>query len=573
MPYYLEGHGSATDAEWFLSASECYKNTYLVNNNGSSVCYSNDSKSWMFTRPNRQLENEMLTKKFNCRFAHSFVITIDPLSINSSYGDCTHIIHTIFIKALHKVSSNDIDIEWLGVVEKSNYRGIHMHLTGFYYRSFTKKMVDTIYDILTKAKFTMKPIIATKDNPKDVNCTLLVSDQKVKSIASYINYLKKDPQCVMSNVEDLLYMFANFERTHIFDESSMPKRQKRSADIEKINSNNELVIFLNTQMQKGNTSLQEILMLPASQAFLHISNLNSIYQNVYMQFVASCFHENNILGIINKFISNKQDLGCACPMLELLVRNNINVISFIDEMFIWLSGSDKKNTLCFEGPPNSGKSTVAKLIWELFPIHTRVIQDGIFSFANLINSGCGLWEEPYIDQTIIDTSKLILEGEPSVQIAIKNKSSQSLGKRVPMIITTNRELSYFVSSEHDALDVRTFRYNMCKPFNISDSCKSINHYCSNVTGSAGSATDRLPADKSSTTSEPFETQACTLTHKLLREHVLTFIVYCLKINEQKVATSFCRKSIEISQALHSIDFSDFDYFLNTCSEFPQNIDL
>lgn len=79
--------------------------------------------------------------------------------------------------------------------------------------------------------------------------------------------------------------------------------------------------------------------------------------------------------------------------------------------------------MVFKGIANSGKTHIAKTIWQLFPLHTRVLQDSIFTFANLINSGCGLWEEPYISPDKADTSKLILERCSDTQIAIKNKAS------------------------------------------------------------------------------------------------------------------------------------------------------
>lgn len=85
----------------------------------------------------------------------------------------------------------------------------------------------------------------------------------------------------------------------------------------------------------------------------------------------------------------------------------------------------------FYGPANCGKSHLARVLWKCFALNTRILSDGIFSFANLIGSGCALWGE------LVDQTKLILEGEPDITITIKQKSSEKLGKRVPIIITSN----------------------------------------------------------------------------------------------------------------------------------------
>lgn len=100
----------------------------------------------------------------------------------------------------------------------------------------------------------------------------------------------------------------------------------------------------------------------------------------------------------------------------------------------------KKNVMLFLGKSNAENSHVARLIWQLFPIHTRIIQYGIFSFSNLINSDCGLWDEPIITPELADTIKLILECEKDVNIAIKMRPVKNYKKKVPVLITSNHEL-------------------------------------------------------------------------------------------------------------------------------------
>lgn len=166
-------------------------------------------------------------------------------------------------------------------------------------------------------------------------------------------------------------------------------------------------------------------------------------------------------------------------MLDWLSIQNIKDSEFGRALILWLFNVGKKNVMLFIGSPDAGKSYMARLIWQLFPIHTRIIQDGIFSFSNLVNSDCGLWDEPIITPELVDTIKLILEGEKDVNIAIKNKASQKLHKRVPLLITSNHELYRYCGSERDALDARCYKFYCNKFMTKTPACKNqVIHECS-----------------------------------------------------------------------------------------------
>lgn len=57
-------------------------------------------------------------------------------------------------------------------------------------------------------------------------------------------------------------------------------------------------------------------------------------------------------------------------------------------------------------------------------------------------SGCGLWDEPFINNDFADSVKLILEGRSDVNFAVKGHGFVPLGKRVPIIIPSNHELVF-----------------------------------------------------------------------------------------------------------------------------------
>lgn len=67
--------------------------------------------------------------------------------------------------------------------------------------------------------------------------------------------------------------------------------------------------------------------------------------------------------------------------------------------------------------------------------------------------------------------KLAMEGQRNMSVAIKNQASQQLTKRVPILMTTNKDISTYCSSERGAINVRSYKFfcntavdeeNLCK---------------------------------------------------------------------------------------------------------------
>lgn len=263
------------------------------------------------------------------------------------------------------------------------------------------------------------------DSDEYIKAKITLSHERIKSTGSFINYLLKNPFTIITNSVDHIRTFVYFSRFHIFPADSLPKRQKRDV-AQYMNSDNSAVIYFMDKFQHGVTDYTDIMRDPKSQQYLHLSNLHVIFQNCLTQFCA----KNTLEQILKNIFTNitKSEQLCACPILDWLSMQNIKDSEFGRALIMWLFNVGKKNVLLFIGSPDAGKSFMARLIWQLFPIHTRIIQDGIFSFSNLVNSDCGLWDEPIITPELVDTIKLILEGEKDVNIAIKNKASQKLHK-------------------------------------------------------------------------------------------------------------------------------------------------
>nr|CAI5839872.1 unnamed protein product [Callosobruchus analis] len=203
-----------------------------------------------------------------------------------------------------------------------------------------------------------------------------------------------------------------------------------------------------------------------------------------------------------EFIGEVEKAPIRGRHIHLLLFQNIRrtetVIEEIEELIkdtfkgLHVTYNEISNSVTpFIGTANSCKSHIARLIWKLFPLPARIIQDGIFTFANLVNSGCGLWEEPSIAPDLADTAKLVLrEGWSDVQIAIKNKGSQILGEKIPIIITTNRTIYSYCSSERVAFEARLFSFTCNKPFPYDNLCTADIHYCNFILDSSSGATSQ-----------------------------------------------------------------------------------
>lgn len=172
------------------------------------------------------------------------------------------------------------------------------------------------------------------------------------------------------------------------------------------------------------------------------------------------------------------------------------------------------------------------------------MQDGLFSFANLVNSGCALWEEPFISPELADTAKLVLEGRDDVDVAIKHKGSVRLNKRVPIIITTNTPLHKYCSSDKDAFNERCIMLYCNTYFTKLTKCNANHHFCSLLDSGYRSdnpffCEERFAFSDESEGSGPTTSKVqnveenlstsvkCEGFHNLTRDQVLSFIVYIL----------------------------------------------
>lgn len=540
---------------------------------------------------NEELPAKLLSIKYDSYKSYCFVLKIDPISFMALNNITTSYTMQLFEKIYINVNKYLITtinkwISTLGVVETAP-RGTHLHFLILCPGEIDKYSITKIKNYLNQLdlytwchcliedpsnikenitpnkvycsinenlNWTQASILPDNMHVHSLNIKLMYTYQAIKSTSSYINYLQKHPYKVYHSKFEIGQYYVNFNKNHVFPETTAAKSENYQSH-DKTHSNNPIVLQFFRLFRQGIHDYNDILKEKSMQAYLHIPNLKQIFTNCIDQFTASHTHMKDLMFLIERFLLLPINQSCCCPVYEWLQWQNIDIKLFQQDIVKWLNGVHKKNALVFKGPPNAGKSHVARLIWKQFFFHKRIIQDGIFTFANLLNCGLALWDEPFIAPDLADTTKLILEGASDVQISRKNMSSCRLGKRVPIIITTNKEISQYCSSDKSALDERC--YNWVCPYSVRDDifCTNKKHYCMYLDSAyrtfnpfTDQSRDEIRLGEGQITSSE---ETCTELHKINEFHVVTFLIRCL-FECKYLLEPFPNESIENHQLFNDL---------------------
>lgn len=129
----------------------------------------------------------------------------------------------------------------------------------------------------------------------------------------------------------------------------------------------------------------------------------------------------------------------------------------------------KKNTLFLYGPPNTGKTFLARLLTDVFMCGNMNLK-GVtsdFYYEVLLNKSVAVMEELWVIPSVIDDFKSILSGA-SMDINQKHMPMQRL-ERLPVVITCNHSNlgRGFVSPiDEEALQNRCYKYRL--NYNVTD---------------------------------------------------------------------------------------------------------
>lgn len=416
----------------------------------------------------------------------------------------------------------------LAVQEFSKTKGNHLHILYFTPIQFATK---TMRAIETKYSSTSYKLYCDDDkNLNEKRVSLIATCQNIKSPASYLHYLKKDLVTVFCNNIELLTTFVQYQRTHIFDKHSTPKRQRLDL---RVNSTSEpLIKLIFNMIQEGVTNFNELIADVRMHPYLSKPNLENIFKNCKVSVQTDMTFIKALTSIVRRYNDLPANEKCACPYIEWFIYQDLDIYEIVSIFFDWLTGKGKKNAIWFQSPPSYGKSHMARYLWSSWHSCMRVVQDSHFLFANVPSSDCCLWDEPYIPPDLVETIKLVLEGEPTADVAVKGLGTKKLGKRIPFILTSNHDLWKYCSAAKDALLERVHHITVSKKFDARDICNNEQHYCPNI-DPASSAFNPFKSSTSTSTgeserrSEDIPFVPCSQHHIVYQSHAYSFIVLVL----------------------------------------------
>uniref|UniRef100_A0AAU7BB82 VP1 protein n=1 Tax=Pleurosicya ichthamaparvovirus TaxID=3156507 RepID=A0AAU7BB82_9VIRU len=263
--------------------------------------------------------------------------------------------------------------------------------------------------------------------------------EKVKYLPSILRYITKDCINIWSNDLDLLECAAVAMRS--------PQAQwQDSTDQNPITRD-----ILHVMATYHALSLQEMMQkAPAIMSkHLHKPSLQSIISNCRLFYISN-----------SKKLTLLADLPPGVPdparINTFLTFQGIDPLEFAKNFALWATmKSSKRNTLVLHGRSNTGKTSFIRPLLALYN-YAEAHNENTFSFSGCSGKDIIVWEEPLITQNNIDLCKLVFEGTPA---DLPHKYRDPIKTtRTPVLITTNRDLYHFVTTEKDAILNRCFTY-------------------------------------------------------------------------------------------------------------------
>lgn len=468
-----------------------------------------------------------LSKSFNNYFMHCFVLKTNITSWCSPNESMHYFSYIQYNLELALLLMHNKNVPMLFIIENANINGLHTHILFYLNKPLTSAEEKKIIEYFNHSVQLNGEIRGHLQH--------IVSSQKINSNASYINYLKKKPHqfvASISNDIELSFMYMNFDRTHIFDKESVPKFGNKNQPTCS-NMAKPVVKFIMHHLHNNVTEFQDLMTQKDIDQYLHITNLKQIFHNCFLNFSATLTQTKQLGIILDKFLDLPKIKKCYRPIREWIEYQNIDWEVFVNSFGEWLiMENNKMNSLMFIGTANTGKSHIARSLWRQFCLNRRFQQDGLFTFANAVNAGCIIWEEPYISPELADTAKLILEGSPDVEVAIKNNPTAKLGKRIPIIITSNHELYQYVGQDRQAFNARTYKFQCSNVITSEYFCNAEAHVCYGIGGSDSTVEESTNEESICDTrrrSSKRTREICEKNHAIEDNHAISFIAYVLDL--------------------------------------------
>lgn len=319
--------------------------------------------------------------------------------------------------------------------------------------------------------------------------------QRCQKPSSMFGYMMKNPMWCMSTDERYLQYMYDVDKWEL---NKRFKQEKGEPDLSPdMNVMTKEVIDL--IISNGCKTFEDCLRHGSAimSKYLHRPGLTAIVNNC-LQFVKSTGQNWN-LALFEVYDPDPS------PIHKILLHQDIKPADFDEAFHKWICKADsKKNTLCLQGPSNTGKSAFIAGLKQIIP-WGEIVNGQTFMFEGLAEQTIGVWEEPLCSAEAAEKTKQVLEGMPT-SIPIKYKKPFLL-PRTPIIITTNHNLWRFCNAEENAFRNRMWIFYFQHPvqnvaynprtFEPRCECSYCRASCGRALGTCESSAVRVPSAEQS----------------------------------------------------------------------------
>lgn len=272
--------------------------------------------------------------------------------------------------------------------------------------------------------------------------------QKTKSFKHLLRYILKDVRTVTVQNDINLWKLVTFKMCEDVTYTVGDK------------FGNELVSDLIKVMREYKKYTMEELVNVAPevmQKYLHRPNIDSIIQNCRVFLL----RPTDVSLIFERLYEpDNKEYTRFFNIFAYLCFQNINPVDFLIQFGrVLFRVPDKRNCFVIAGPSNTGKSTFIRPLLNIFN-WGEIQSSGQFMFQNCINKELLIWEEPLIGHDFVEGCKRVFEGM-NTQVSVKYKPPQTL-YRTPILITTNKDLWHYTTSDEMAIRNRIFLFEFTR---------------------------------------------------------------------------------------------------------------
>nr|QKE54955.1 MAG: nonstructural protein [Parvoviridae sp.] len=370
-------------------------------------------------------------KEWQCGIIQLCEYTGEPL--------CAPLPYALFFNNLTTVS------DWIATGEYNKDGIFHCHAmfrTGVRSDSLRRSMLTVWNNLMGTTG--IRELLYNKSGTMD--CLKL---QRCHKPESMMGYMMKNPMWVIGTKYDLLDILHSIDGWGLNERFKPKESDEVITESGSMNRMTEELIELITEY--GCKTFEDCLRCGphVMQKYLHRPGLNTIVNNC-LQFVKTTGNAWNI-SVYEKYTPN------PCKVHRVLLFQGIQPTQFDQIFFTWITKADtKRNTICIQGPSNTGKSAFISGLKQCLN-WGEIVNAPTFAFEGLVDSNIGIWEEPLISAELAEKTKQVFEGM-TTSIPIKHKRPQML-PRTPILITTNHNLWRFCNHEEEMFKNRCWIFH------------------------------------------------------------------------------------------------------------------